>query len=1270
MDPNLVTILLNVVLIAMLVFGFLIGLRGLKKATSSLFTFLITMVVVIFLAGPVSSWVLSWQFGGRSLETIMNDAISSAFGSSLASSELAQNLAKGIPTMLVSIVVCIVLILIIGAIFKIIGNIIYKLIFGKEDKKVVEEVQIVNDVPQMTKKTIKPKKHRLLGGLVGFVHGALLAIVMFMPLVGVVNIVNDIAGTNEVSAEEYVANKYMNVDNGNVILLADEAGENSSFELKPAKELLKEYLPTEFYTYAKALDNSIIAKIGKIGNMSETSLNIIARCDINGETIKLGKELRQIAKVYDEFVEFATEASQRLGTTDASVIFNDIIENPNDYNFEQLYTLCDDMFESNLVKALSNDFLKAVADALVAQNPNSEYQPIFVHFQTAVDNYIANGYNLKDDVKAVLGAFEISAKSGLIKECKKEPFDIDNVCAVLLNDATDGRVKDEVLSNLSGKIASSNLLQKIVIEATNYGATYLQDVMNENITFNGEEKVVLPKIDGSKDIRVTSSDLTKVISGGVKVYKDVYDVIDFDAVNDDFYNIFDYELPSMLNIIGDELDVVLSMQLFKDSGLFASVCDAMNNSEYSKYLSFKELAKGSNLKTQMATLATSVDEIKKSNLVPILKSIDDDTNRDQKIDEVIDELSTKDIQNVSLSTKILKPLFSCSILKNTIIFGLDNAHVVMEESLSTLLEGKDAVISDFNTSTIMSDTDRDQILDIVNNFIAYVKDISIADLKGDKLMDTLIDSNLTVLGKTLDCVKTSNLFSSNGNGSAYNDIIDTLNKSSLNKTLDFSYTKAETFSWETEMSALQTTITTLNTIKVPTADGEKGLVSFLLNGGDFNDAYDVLTSENVMGVKPIFEISVVKPIAISVVNTINSKIKEFVGEDLGANITDIDKSVDLKPQALQITEVISAAIEIDLTEDDLDNVDKTKLNILLAKLEANAENDGVFKESYNALLLKTADMILENVKSFVDPTSEGADKPKEGKNITSITNVITLSKTERENIVTVLNTALDTVKELKGTTLEDLDLDKLFTLLEILKTKDISTNVFKTSYNAILLYIVNTVNDKIVEYIDNSVLTAEVVGYDGDVQVTSSESDIVKLIIKRAKSAFMAIPEGGKLEDIDNETLDEFLDILPLTKYTKASYNALNIKLANLVIENINAVTGGSIQTIATLQNLSDQADDIRQVVHKALDVAPSLKGKDLKLSEMSTEDKNNMVSLLTVMQNNKSKTNSVFKDSYESLVDYVATQNGITSSDIYDNADYTTNGVVDWAKFVGEFGA
>lgn len=1250
MKPELLTLILNIVFFALLVFGFLFGLKGVKKATSSLCTFIITMVVVLFLAGPVTYWVLSWNFGGKSLEMQITDAIYSMFGESVASNLTIQQLVKGIPVTLVSILVCIVLIFLLGGIFKIIGSIIYRLIFGKENKKVVEEVQIVNDVPQMTKKTIKPKKHHLLGGFIGLVHGFLLAFVIFMPLVGIVNIVNEVAGTNSASAD--VITEYTTYSEP-IMLNVSEDG--TTFELKPAKDLLKQYLPAEFYSYATALDNSILAKVGKIGNMSEVSLNIVARTQINGETIQLGKELRTLVKVYDEFVDFATEASATLGTSDINAIFNDIVENPNNYNFNKLYTICDDLFDSGFVKALGNDLLKTVADSLVESNKeNTEVMPYLLRVQTAVNNYCAGKYYLKDDVKAFLGAFEISAKSGLIKAVQTEPFDIENVATILLNEQTTSRPKNEVLTNLAGKITSSNLLQKALIEATNYGSNYLQSLMNDNIKFNNDEKVILPTIDGLKDIKINSTEVVNLVSNAYRVYNEVYKPLDTDAITEDVYNVFNYDLKTMINIVGDELDTIVNMQIFKETKLFASICEAMSNSEYSSYLSFNELSKGSNIKDQFCKLAESVNEIKSSNVVSLLKNMNVD-NQNDTIDLIIEELATIDTNNNTLATRILNPILSCSIFKNTLCYGLNSAHKVIESSLNSLVAGEDITLAPFNTSTIISDTDRQQILNVVNKLVDYAKDIRMVDLQGDSLLDTIMDSNLTALGNAFDEIKNANIFSTTAQGNLYNDMIYALSKSDFNKYLDFTITTNASYSWKNELSSLQMTINTINnTIKVPTSDGEKGLIKFILNGGDFNEAYDYLNSTNAMTLQPIFEIKLVKPIAVNVVNTINTIIKEFVGEELGKNIKEITDitTVDIERQAREITEIIASAVDVDFNETDLDNIDKTKLNILLAKLEVNAKNEGVFKESYNALLLKVADMINENVKSFVGDAGNKIAK------ITDTTDAIKDSK----NIIAILNCALDTVKTLKNADFKDVNTDQLFTLIDVLRINTTTLNgAFKNTYNSVMVYVVNKVNSQIAEFVGTNLAT-EIANYDGSIDMTP-KYNYIKELIESAVSAYKAIPVGGELSDIDNTKLNRLLDALDSMVYTRQTYNALNNKLANIVIESVNTIIGGAVASITAVKDLSLQADDIRTVIDVCLKVSSKLEGKSFKVEDMSTEDKSNSLELLNAIQTNGTKTDGVFKATYDALVDYIATENGTTSEVIYTN--FATDGVIDWNRFL-----
>ena len=1254
MNPELITLILNLVFGAFLLLGFLFGLKGLKKATTSLISFVVAMFVVLFLAMPVSNLVLNISMGEYTLHQTITNAISSALGETMMANEVVASIVNGIPVMLVSIVVCIVLILVIGLICKLIASLIYRLIFGKNKERVVEEVQLINGTPQMTKKTVKAKKHRLLGGLVGFVHGFLLAIVTFMPIIGLVNIVNDVAGTNQVQAEviDYEsAHKYI------LTPMNDSSQEGGSLQLKTSQQLLQENLPKEFYDYAKAIDNSFLAKIGKIGNMSETTLNIIAKCDINGHTIKLGEEIRIIVGVYDEFVQFATEASNVLGTNDLNAIFNDIIENPNNYNFEQLYTLCDDLFKSNLINAMGNDGLLLVCNLMAEQNTNVDMQPIYTHLQTAFQNYKACGYNIKDDLKTVLQVFELSAKSGLLKQVFTEPFDIDNVANVLLNEADANKTRHQNLKDLTSKIASSNLLQKLVIEATNYGSTYLEDFLNQNVTFDNEESVVLPNIDGAQDIRVTGTELSNILRDGYSLYNE-YRNIDMDLIKEDVLNIFDYDVKAIVNAIGVELNNIATISLFEDTGIFANICEAMSNSEYSKYLSFEELPKQNNISSQFANIATALDEIKRADIVKYIEQYRD-TQETEQLDFIVDALAVKDASTKTLATRIFEPVLSCSILKNTLSYALDFANDTVENVLVNMTEKEEVTVSEFNTSNLMTTEGNAELLSIINNFVDYVKDVNISTLiqsgenSADEMLDAILASDLTKLGVAMDSIKVSKLFSSNGtDNGAYKDIMLALNDSQFGEVIDFNVATTPSFSWQTELTLLDTTIDTLNTIKV---DGV-GLVTYMLKNGDFNAVYDALKLEEnktkVQSIKPLFEISLTKPVALTVVNSINGMIKDFVGETLGAQIVEIQADVDLKLQAQLITNVIQNALEIDFNETELDNIDDEKLDNLLNALKANANANGVFTNAYNALLLKVADMINQNVQTFV------GDSGSQITRITAISNALP----DSNGITTVLKTAIQTLKTLKGKSFKELSSTDLFNLIDAFKNnQNVIGGAFANTYNSLLLYIVNTINTEISTYVDTP-LNEQIVIYAGTTNVTS-KYNLIKEVAERGIDAFASIPEGKELKDIESAKLTALLDALSFLTYTQPAYNALNNKLANTVIESINELTGDSVAIITQVQDLSQQANDIITIVDISLKLIPLLDASGLKLEFMSAEVRVGVAGFMNVMQANSFKTNSVFKASYDSLVNKVATENGVTSDFIYQN--FATNGIIDWNAFI-----
>ena len=282
----------------------------------------------------------------------------------------------------------------------------------------------------------------------------------------------------------------------------------------------------------------------------------------------------------------------------------------------------------------------------------------------------------------------------------------------------------------------------------------------------------------------------------------MYEPLDFDKISQDFLNIFDYDLKPMINLVGEEIDTIVNMQIFKDTNLFSSICEAMSNSEYSAYLSFNELAVGSNIKNQFACLAEGVNELKNSNIVPLIKNINNE-NQNDSINAIISELGVVGANGKVLSTRILGPVLTCSILKNTFIYGLNEAHNALEYSLNSLVSGEDITLAPFNTSGLISETDNNQIISLVEKLVAYAKDIRVEKLQGNELLDTIMDSNLTALGLALDEAKNANLFATTKSGCLYNDMMVTLSKSDFNTVIDFTVALESDFSWKTELTSLQ-----------------------------------------------------------------------------------------------------------------------------------------------------------------------------------------------------------------------------------------------------------------------------------------------------------------------------------------------------------------------------------------------------------------------------------------------------------------------------------
>lgn len=1216
MNPTMLTLIINVVLLAFIALGFLFGLKGLKKSTFNLVLFIIQIAVVFILTPFISKLLLGISISGKTINTHIIDAVTNVIGAENASSAFVQDIINSIPIMVVNIVTTILLIIVLGLIFKLIGLIVYRVMFKKDGERVVEKCEIVNGAPQMVKTTEKKKKHRFAGGLVGALHGLLLALALFMPLCGLVNVFNDIAGVSEVSAET-----------------------QTSSELKPFKDILQENLPEGVLDYAKAVNDSILFKIGKVGNISDICLNMVSKSEINGSSVSLGNELRTIAKTYDSFVEFALTSASTLSDYNLNTIVNDLIENPQNYNFDKLYSTVDLLFESNFVNALGKDALKFVAD-LVVDGANGEQEiAIANHIKTAIYNYAESNHSLKDEINSVIGVFEVSLKSGLVDALTQEQITVESLSSILLNNAdpANNLQKNHVLKQICTKLTGSYLLQKLVLEFTNYGIENLEVIMNENLEFSDGNSVILIKIDSSSDYKIKALELENLVVNGLDLY-DIVEGLDTTAIEEDFYNIFDMDLESLVNTTGRTLNSVVNMSILKDTGVFNSICDAMAKTEYNNYIDFVLLKSENTITTQFNYLAQAVGELKDSGVINTIRYLTDE-NQNGSINELIDKLATE-YDGKTYISRIVSPVLNCNLFKNAFEFALGNAHDFIETQLKVLNEKTS--VHEFNTAGLMTENENAQLINVLNNLVQFMADIDVADLTTECFVETIIYSDLNKVGRALEAIRTSNLFKDyNEHQGVYSDIMDALSGTDFANYFDFKVAKNNNFSWTTATEKLISIRDELDAVTITTDAGEVKLLKYILTNSNLDTLIEKLQDKTV-NLQGVFELELIKPIAIKVVNLINTEIKNFVSEEVGVNIVDIDAEANLIVQAENINNIINKALEIDFNNIDIDSLDdetltkvnellalfetnakikeneayigvfkesynallievaniinteiknfvgdnlglgieildgttditaqkdsivlvlekalkielanvdldtisdedKAKLNNLLDAMQANAINleyDGVFRQSYNALLIKTVNLINENIKTIVG--SEGA-----GNKITTISLPVD-ALTSYAEIREILNTVMNLAGDFKTVDVKTLNTEDLFTLIDTFKNNSsILDSVFAQTYNALLVYAVNTINLEISETVGEE-YSATIEVFTGETDVTASYN-YIKEVIESGVDAFSSITDEQKIEDIESTKLDRFTTALNSNIYTRGAYTAVTNYLTGLI---------------------------------------------------------------------------------------------------------------------------
>ncbi len=927
MDQGLIILILNILFSLFIVIGFLVGLKGIKKTGLSFVCFIVSVVISIFITPVVAKSIMQIKVTINGDLITLNDAVLSYVNSSPQIAEMTnaspamKDLIQNIPLMVGNVFVFVLLSYVLAFLSWIIYLILASVFINKEEKIKDEKGNVIK---------LKSKKYRILGGVIGTFQGLILVFITFLPFSGLIGMVNDLTAQTA------------------------QASQQTQYQDSPSAQFIKSYIPEELQNVFDAYESSAIAKMSGFLNLDDACFDNVSTVTVDNIKISLRTEVLNIAKVYDN-VEF---------------LFNIDFSSLNALkalDYDKLNNAINYIFNSNILKAtmpeLVNYGFDKIFDMQEVKN-NKDLCELLQSIQNELnsDDDVMN--NLKTELTSILGSCKILVESKLFDEIYLNQSNFTNENLKNITDILNEDNK-KVFNDLLDQLFNSKALNKSVIYVLNLGLENVETTL-EQLTNN--QDLNIDKIDlSNNETTLKKAEVKSLLSSVINLVLDFINV-DFNAIQNDYRLIFELDLPDIATNLGFAMNAVQKMTVFNDTGIYDDIMTALSQTEYQKYIDFEILKNDNIWLTETKMLSGVLEKIHEAKIISYIDKNNDNEYfvSNENVTKILRNLTQKtevNGQDKTLIRQIIEPLYNSSAFTKIIDFGFEQLNSIIN-NLSKKID-ENVELGDINYEYIHENSEKENIFSFVDNVALYVQNLNIEDIFNDPFK-TILNSNLVQLGSCMDFLKNSLLFADkNVDGTIvngiYSNFVDVLLNTEFSKYVNFACFKDDKFSFNNEFSKITPIVDELLNKQIIDNNQSMPLIEYIISIGDDADGwkniFEQINSEDLTNIfEPLMNSKIFEPIGVMVVNKINEQIKQVVGP-YGDVITSIINSLDGE-EISQVVDVLGAVSEIiteitapDFTVEDMatgENADK--LATLLDKLQDNANNDGVFKQSYDAML--------------------------------------------------------------------------------------------------------------------------------------------------------------------------------------------------------------------------------------------------------------------------------------------------------------------------------
>ncbi len=273
MEAGTIVLIINLVFFAILLIGFLTGLRrGLKRSSLHLAFVGLSILVAYFITRPIVDFVIGLTIIPLDGETVsIGEYIVSIMGDVSKYSPSMAEFFTQLPTAFVSPIIFMVVLLVVQFFMWIIFMIVARIWFKtkKYEKK--------NGI----------KRHRLWGSLIGTIEALVFAVFLFMPLTSLTNTFGELA---------YVTESF------------DISAEIGSENAPPTTgAFLRKAMPEFALDLLDGYNTSVMGSVCHLGGFDHVVYNGLSYVTIDGEKIMWRYEVTLFANIYNTTVEIASK---------------------------------------------------------------------------------------------------------------------------------------------------------------------------------------------------------------------------------------------------------------------------------------------------------------------------------------------------------------------------------------------------------------------------------------------------------------------------------------------------------------------------------------------------------------------------------------------------------------------------------------------------------------------------------------------------------------------------------------------------------------------------------------------------------------------------------------------------------------------------------------------------------------------------------------------------------------------------------------------------